>query len=105
MKRVSFINCAEVHMGSPYRVCDIQLALDWEPDLPTSGFQDVSAESPDGRYLALVEWRTQGDGPAFVVHTLDTTAREVATSELQLGACRRLWWDGGVRWDVGHNDA
>jgi hypothetical protein len=88
-------------MGSPYQVCDIRLQLDWKPDLPGSGFQDLSVESPDGRYLSLVEWHIVDNAPAFVVHTLDTVAHTVRSSDPQLGCCARLWWDDGARWDVG----
>ena len=87
--RVTFLNCSEVRMGSPYQVCDIRLQLDWKPDLPGSGFQDLSVESPDGRYLSLVEWHIVDNAPAFVVHTLDTVAHTVRSSPAVRGPRRR----------------
>jgi hypothetical protein len=87
-------------MGSPFRTCSIRLHLDWEPDMPTSGFQNLSAQSPDARYLALVRWHTPDNQPGFVVYTLDTVARTVAVSQPQAGCCERLWWDGGFRWSA-----
>lgn len=92
-------------MGSPHKTCDLRLDLGWTPSLPTSDFQNLCAESPDGRYLALVRWLVRANEPGFVVHTLDTIARTVTTSEPQPGCCERLWWDDGVRWSTSRPDA
>lgn len=105
MERVRFHTCSEVRMGSPFMTCSVRLQLGWVPGLPASDFQDVCAESPDGRHIALVHWLSPGNQPGFVVYTIDTVARSVSVSERQIGCCERLWWDGGARWSVYRPDA
>jgi hypothetical protein len=105
MEPVEFVNCSEIRMGSPFVTCGVRLHLDWAPDLPTTGYQDLSAQSPDGRYLALVQWHVRANEPGFVVHTVDTVRHTVSASEPQEGCCERLWWDDGVHWSVSRIDA
>jgi len=87
-------------MGSPFKACDVRLHLDWEPEIPAGDFQDLTSESPDGRYLALVRWHVPGDDPGFVVYTLDLVAHTVTTSPPQSGCCEKLWWENGFHWSA-----
>jgi hypothetical protein len=99
MPRVEFLDCGEIRMGSPFNICGgIRLDLDWAPNIPIGGYQDIWAASPDGRFIALVVWHTPGNVPGFVVYTIDNVERTVAHSQPQSGCCERIWWDGGFRW-------
>lgn len=100
MKEVDFLDCGEIRMGSPYNECRIRLTLGWQPPIPTSGFQDLCAASPDGRYLALVRWDTPNNEPGFIVFTLDNEEQTVSYSPRQRGCCDKLWWENGFRWSV-----
>jgi len=101
MIEVRFVNCYEIRMGSPYNVCDIELNGTWVPRLPTRTWQDKCAQSPDGRYLALVYWDVSNNVPGFHTVVLDTVAHTVSENERIKGCCDDLWWDAnGLRWKV-----
>jgi hypothetical protein len=91
---VEFIDCGEVRMGSPYDCCNIKLEGSWIPKLPTRDWQNVSASSPDGRFLGLVRWSTADNQPGFYVFTIDLQDRAVRKSSRIKGCCESLWWEG-----------
>ena len=78
MTKVAFRNRREVRMGSPHQTCRMQLSGDWQPRLELDDWQDLQAQSPDGRYLALVRWDTRGNTPGFrIVDALDIHVAEL----------------------------
>lgn len=88
-------------MGSPWDSCDLWIDGDWSPDLPVQDWQGLSAESPDGRYLALVRWDTTGNEPGFRIYTLDDVLHTVAVSPREHGCCVKVWWhEGAFRWSL-----
>ncbi len=89
-------------MGSPFNSCDIELSGPWVPELVRSGWLDLAAPSPDGRYLALVRWATNAQGgPAFQLAVLDSTSEVVSWSEAIPGCCVRVGWSpNGITWQA-----
>jgi hypothetical protein len=96
MLRVRFQNCAEIRMGSPFQVCHLHLEGSWIPDVVSGdGWQNVSASSPDGRFIGLVQWDVTGNEPGFRIVTVDCVAREVIYSGRKRGCCQALTWREG----------
>jgi hypothetical protein len=91
---VQFIDCSEVRMGSPYDCCNIKLEGSWIPQLPEGDWQNISASSPDGRFLGLVRWSSPGNQPGFYVFTIDLQDRAVRKSSRIKGCCESPWWEG-----------
>ncbi len=46
----------EVTMSSRYNEADLNLSGPWIPEVPQFRWQNLSAQSPDGRYVTLVAW-------------------------------------------------
>lgn len=90
---VDFLNAMEIRMGSPFQVCDIKLNGSWVPQLPERNWQDISAASPNGRFLALVA-RDIGDEnvPAFRIVLIDKKERRLSQSERIAGCCQSITW-------------
>ncbi|MFZ2494076.1 MAG: hypothetical protein WA208_21555 [Thermoanaerobaculia bacterium] len=102
MTDVEFLDCSEIRMGSPFNVCRLQLQLGWSPDLPNDDWQDLAAESPDGRFIALVRWEVRSNDPGFIIFTLDNVEQRVDRSERHAGCCERIWWSGNsFEWSAG----
>lgn len=100
MNKVEFFDRSEIRMGSPFNICQLRLQLAWSPQLPDGGWQDLWAESPDGRFVALILWHVPENRPGFIVYTLDNLEHTVTRSAPQSGCCEKVWWDGQFRWAV-----
>lgn len=99
MLRVIFRNIREIRMGSPYNVCEVEFCGDWLPPLDDHDWQDIKAESPDGRYLALVQWDSRGNSPGFHVVRIDSKRRRLHRTKRIEGVCVKLVWNQGrFRW-------
>ena len=99
--KVEFNNCQEIRMGSPFRVCEVVFTGLWRPKVPNDGWQNLQAESPDGRYVALVQWAANANRPGFVIYIFDTVAHNVRRLERVDGCCERIWWNGAhIQWSV-----
>jgi hypothetical protein len=94
MLKVAFLNQSEIRMGSPFNECEIQLSGDWIPNLGKHDWQDVTASSPDQRFVALVYWDASGNQPGFHLVTIDLVERSVTTSDRYLGCCTAIKWLG-----------
>lgn len=92
---VKFKNVREIRMGSPYRLCEIEFTGKWIPPLPAEDWQDLAARSPDGRYLALIRWNTEGNTPGFHVIRIDTKKKVYHKTKRILGLCREITWEKG----------
>lgn len=104
MLDVEFYNCIEIRMGSAFRGCDLKLAGTWVPELPRDiAWQDVTAQSPDGRFVGLVFWDTPQNRPGFRILTIDCVAHQVSTSARVEGCCQSISWrDGKFIADIWH---
>jgi hypothetical protein len=89
---VSFSNQCEIRMGSPFNVATVEMSGSWKPDIPTDGWQDISAQSPDGRYVGLIFWDTPNNEPGFKVYTIDTVEKTISISNRIRGCCQYLEW-------------
>jgi hypothetical protein len=99
MIAVQFLNCGEIRMGSPFQMCGLRLTGEWTPNLGEYGWQPLYARSPDGRYLALVEWDTAGNTPGFRLVRIDEKQKSFETSQRILGCCEALnWQDDAIFW-------
>lgn len=96
---VRFLEPVEIRMGSPYCACRVRLSGRWVPELPDygEGFQNIKAWSPDGNYLALVQWRiSMQNEPGFRIFTIAIQERRITKSRRIRGCCQSLNWDGGA---------
>jgi hypothetical protein len=85
----------EIRMGSPYQLCRLTIDADWEPELPFDEFDRRWAESPDGRFVALVAWDLGGvNFPRIRLVILDDELQQVTTSDPLDGGCEELAWTG-----------
>ncbi|QDT66388.1 hypothetical protein V22_36550 [Calycomorphotria hydatis] len=91
--KVEFINCQEVRMGSPYKICDLKLEGKWVPVLPDEDWQDVICISPCSRFVGLVAWDTQKNEPGFIVYTIDIREQKYSVCDRMSGCCSDLTWD------------
>lgn len=92
-----FDDCAEIRMGSPFRLCRLRLEGSWIPPVPKDqGWQNLSATSPDGRFVALIRWDIVANDPGFRVLDVDCSDRKVRTSERIHGCCESLAWRNEV---------
>src|SRR5688500_6271872 len=98
MTRVRFSGCTEIRMGSPFQACEVSLDLEWQPEIPRNDFQDLFAESPDQRHIALVRWSIANNEPGFVIYTLDNLNRDVVVTSRYPDSCERIWWDDVLCW-------
>ena len=97
MLRAYFDDCIEIRMGSRFRICRLRLEGSWIPPVPNDdGWQNLSATSPDGRFVALVRWDTGGNEPGFQILTVDCRDRTVQTSDRIPGCCQSVVWRDGV---------
>ena len=97
MLRAFFDDCAEIRMGSRFQLCRLRLEGSWIPSVPNDeGWQNISATSPDGRFVALVRWDTGGNGPGFRILAVDCRDHTVQTTERIFGCCESLAWRDGV---------
>jgi hypothetical protein len=94
--KVRFTNPQEIRMGSPYHVADLILDGPWKPDLPDEEWQDLTAQSADGRYVGLVAWDIRNNTPGFKVYTIDTLSKTVAQTDRIAGCCQQLEWKPGI---------
>jgi hypothetical protein len=81
-------------MGSPHRICN--LILDWpqQPDLPNREWQDIWAQDPNGRFLALIGWDIQDNDPGFRIYVIDRETMSVKESPRFRGCCEQIAWSG-----------
>lgn len=97
MLRAYFDDCAEIRMGSPFRLCRLRLDGPWIPPvLNDDGWQNLSAASPNGRFVGLVRWDIVSNNPGFRILTVDCRDRKVQTSERIDGCCESLAWRDDV---------
>jgi hypothetical protein len=95
--RAYFDDCEEVRMGSRFQACRLRLEGSWIPPVPNDeDWQNLSATSPDGRFVALVRWDVGGNEPGFRILTVDCRDRAVQTTERILGCCESVAWRDGV---------
>jgi hypothetical protein len=80
-------------MGSPFNLCDLQIVGEWVPSLPNEEWQDKTAQSPDGRFVALVAWAITNNEPGFCVYTIDVHSKSVSKSQRVQGCCEVVEWD------------
>jgi hypothetical protein len=93
MLQVYFDDCAEIRMGSPFRLCRLRLDGPWIPPVPNDeGWQNLTASSPNGRFVGLVRWDIVANDPGFRILTVDCRDRTVQTSERGDGCCESLAW-------------
>ena len=85
-----FTNATEIRMGSPYSCVDLTLNGSWVPKLPDCDWQDVSAESDDGRLLALVAWDHDNNQPGFRILVIDKKDKTIRRSERLAGCCKSV---------------
>lgn len=85
-----FSNVAEIRMGSPFRGAELTLKGRWIPELPSYLWQDLSAESETGRFLALVAWDNADNQPGFKIVVIDKKNKAVQESERISGCCKSL---------------
>ncbi len=85
-----FLNAMEIRMGSPFRCADLTLEGTWTPKLPDYDWQDVFAESDNGRFLALVAWDTTNNEPGFRIVVIDKKNKSVRISKRIAGCCKSL---------------
>jgi hypothetical protein len=95
-----FLDCHEVRMGSPFKMCRLALSGEWTPMLNEYGWTPVAVESPDGRYLALVHWDDEGNIPGFRVVLIDIEQRSVSiSSRIVRCCCESLTWrNDSIAW-------
>jgi len=97
MLRAYFDDCTEIRMGSPFRLCRLRLDGSWIPPVPNDlGWQNLSATSPNGRFVALVRWDHVANNPGFRILTVDCRDHTVQTTERTPGCCESLAWRDGV---------
>jgi hypothetical protein len=80
-------------MGSPYNVCEIEFQGEWIPPLQDYDWQDLKVQSPDKRYLALVQWNTKNNQPGFHIVRIDTKDKRYHKTKRIMGLCKNLYWD------------
>jgi hypothetical protein len=85
-----FTNAMEIRMGSPYRCADLTLTGTWVPELPDYDWQDVTGESENGRFLALVAWETADNQPGFRIVMIDKKDKAVRQSKRIAGCCKSV---------------
>ena len=85
-----FSSPMEIRMGSPFRCADLTLKGSWVPDLPNYDWQDLSAESHNGRFLALVAWDIAENGPGFRIVVIDKKLKTFSESKRINGCCKSL---------------
>ena len=90
--QVKFLNVREIRMGSPYNLCEIQFKGPWIPPLQTYDWQDIKAQSPGGRHIALVQCNAAGNVPGFHIVRIDTQKRTYHKSKRIMGLCKRIYW-------------
>ena len=90
---VSFLNSQEVRMGSPHNICDLEITGEWIPELPKEDWQDITASSPDNRFVGLVAWDVSEDNqPGFKIYCVDTLERSFTVSDRINGCCWGIEW-------------
>ncbi len=83
-------------MGSPYNVADLTLDGEWVPRLPEEDWQDLAAQSADGRYVGLIAWDNLNNTPGFRVYTIDTAEKTFTSSNRIHGCCQKLEWKPAI---------
>ena len=100
-KLIPVFSCvSEIRMGSPYRLAEMELQGNWIPELPKTGWQDLFAESVNGRYLGLVAWMTENNEPGFKLVVIDKREQVVRESQRIPGCCQSLSWQAGFSFEV-----
>ena len=98
-----FSSVMEIRMGSPYHFAELELAGKWVPELPDYDWQDLFAESPNGRYLVLVAWMIDENHPGFRFVVIDKKEKVVRESKRITGCCQSLNWHVGLSYETaGH---
>lgn len=95
-----FSSVTEIRMGSPFHFAELELAGNWIPELPGYDWQDLFAESPNGRYLALVAWMIENNDPGFRFVVIDKKEKVVRESERIAGCCESLKWHVGLSYQT-----
>jgi len=63
--QINITNVYEIHMGSPYNDCEIELVGFNKAKLPRVGWQDKYAWSSDSTNLVLIKWNNEKNKPSF----------------------------------------
>jgi hypothetical protein len=90
---VTFTHVREVTMSSRYNEADLILSGPWIPDLPKLRWQNLAAQSLDGRYVTLIAWDIQKNFDlGFNTVLIDTLQRTVRISPRIAGPCEGIRW-------------
>ncbi|KOR29449.1 hypothetical protein TI04_08595 [Achromatium sp. WMS2] len=89
-------------MGSPYNVCTLNFKGKWQPILPSDyEWQDLSAQSPNKRYLALIAWAIENNSPGFHIVVIDLKHKSIQRSPRIVGICMGIaWWGDILHYEV-----
>lgn len=101
---VSFTRVREVTMSSHYNEADLNLSGPWIPELPQFRWQNLSAQSPDGRYVTLIAWDIlERFELGFKTVLIDTLHQNIRVSPRISGPCESIrWWPNGFGLIVNH---
>lgn len=85
-------------MGSPYKLCDVELQGKLVPSLPPHAWQNIYAQDDKGKFLVLVAWDIdKNNDPGFKIIVIDEKKQSITTSERYPGCCKSIeWTTGGV---------
>jgi hypothetical protein len=95
MISVSFSDCQEVRMGSPFSVCKLHLTGAWVPNIE-GAWLGLYAHSVDGRRLALAKWDFVKNQPGFRIVFVDEELKSVEESDRISGCCESIAWGQDV---------
>jgi hypothetical protein len=99
MFKVSFKNCFEIRMGSPYQLCELVLEGDWLPELGDRAWQNKYLLSTDGQILVLSAWDVVLNRPGFKLIILNGHEHTVQETARIAGCCTSLHWsENRVAW-------
>ena len=94
MLKPLFTGCREIRMGA-MDVCELRLEGRWVPKLPSDGWQNLWAQSSNGRLLALVAWAiSKKNEPGFRIVVIDSRAKLVHKGKRMAGCCTSIAWAG-----------
>ena len=93
MFTLSFKNCSEIRMGSPFNMADVELTGEYIPDLSRYSFQDIGLVNPAKDTVYLVQWETTNNEPGFIVWQIRERDRSISKSDRISGFCKDLQLD------------
>ncbi|HMG08301.1 MAG TPA: hypothetical protein VK609_07310 [Mucilaginibacter sp.] len=88
--QINITNVYEIHMGSPYNDCEIELVGFNKAKLPRVGWQDKYAWSSDSTNLVLIKWNNEKNKPSFNLILIDTITGEIKESAKIMGLINKI---------------